>query len=377
MGPGDDAGGEASLSRSPLFQSTGGGGARQSDDEPISSATVLDTVLPAKAPRADSNIVGQLTQRLCGTYGACDPTFVGCDSDAVPRRALTDPAEGVGNGGRDNRHQELIIYVNDELGPHHCNTYHVMGLLGSGTFGQVVKAVNKHTRDLMAVKVIKNHSAYFDQAKMEIFILRSLQEKYAKDERFRIVQIYDYFMHYDHLCLVFEMLHVNLYELLRSNHYKGLSLTVIRVFLKQLLNALSILQEVHIIHCDLKPENILLCDPNSAAIKLIDFGSACFEHQTVYTYIQSRYYRSPEVLCGYPYNSKIDMWSLGCILAELFLGLPLFPGVNDYNQMARIAEMCSYPPSMVLDGGKHATKYFKRLPRPPRPPDPADRKSVV
>jgi serine/threonine protein kinase len=80
----------------------------------------------------------------------------------------------------------------------------------------------------------------------------------------------------------------------------------------------------------------------SPAIKIIDFGSACHETQTVYTYIQSRFYRSPEVLVGLPYSSAIDMWSLGCIAAELFLGLPLFPGSSEYNQLSRIVEMLGY-----------------------------------
>lgn len=72
---------------------------------------------------------------------------------------------------------------------------------------------------------------------------------------------------------------------------------------------------------------------------MIDFGSACHERQTVYTYIQSRFYRSPEVLLGIPYTAAIDMWSLGCIAVELFLGLPLFPGTSEYNQITRIVEM--------------------------------------
>ncbi len=77
----------------------------------------------------------------------------------------------------------------------------------------------------------------------------------------------------------------------------------------------------------------------SPQIKVIDFGSACHERQTVYTYIQSRFYRSPEVLLGMPYNTAIDMWSLGCIAVELFLGLPLFPGTSEYNQLTRIIDM--------------------------------------
>jgi len=81
---------------------------------------------------------------------------------------------------------------------------------------------------------------------------------------------------------------------------------------------------------------------DSPDIKLIDFGSACYEGQTIYSYIQSRFYRSPEVLLGLPYSGAIDMWSLGCIAAELFLGLPLFPGVSEFNQISRIIEACGY-----------------------------------
>lgn len=77
----------------------------------------------------------------------------------------------------------------------------------------------------------------------------------------------------------------------------------------------------------------------SPQIKVIDFGSACHERQTVYTYIQSRFYRSPEVLLGIPYTASIDMWSLGCIAVELFLGLPLLPGTSEYNKITRIVEM--------------------------------------
>ena len=78
---------------------------------------------------------------------------------------------------------------------------------------------------------------------------------------------------------------------------------------------------------------------NSPQIKVIDFGSACHERQTVYTYIQSRFYRSPEVLLGLPYSAAIDMWSLGCIVVELFLGLPIFPGTSEFNQVSRITDM--------------------------------------
>lgn len=149
----------------------------------------------------------------------------------------------------------------------------------------------------------------------------------------------EYFVFREHLCIVFEQLSINLYELIKQNKFKGLSLTLIRCFLFQILNALKLLARVSVIHCDLKPENILLELGNLPHIKVIDFGSACLENQTVYSYIQSRFYRSPEVLLGQKYGAPIDIWSLGCIAAELFLGLPLFPGNSEYNQLFKIMDM--------------------------------------
>jgi serine/threonine protein kinase len=75
---------------------------------------------------------------------------------------------------------------------------------------------------------------------------------------------------------------------------------------------------------------------------LIDFGSACFEFQAIYTYIQSRFYRSPEVLLGMPYRLPIDVWSLGCVCFELFVGLPLFPGQNEHRMLYRISKVLGY-----------------------------------
>jgi dual specificity protein kinase YAK1 len=98
----------------------------------------------------------------------------------------------------------------------------------------------------------------------------------------------------------------------------------------------------------------------SPIIKIIDFGSACDERQTVYTYIQSRFYRSPEVLLGLPYSAAIDMWSLGCIVVELFLGLPLFPGSSEYNQVSRITEMLGLAPHWMLEMGKQSGEFFEK-----------------
>ena len=131
------------------------------------------------------------------------------------------------------------------------------------------------------------------------------------------------------MCLVFELLSYNLYDLLRLTKFRGVSLNLIRKFGKQIIASLYVLAEARIIHCDLKPENILLRHPKRSAIKVIDFGSSCRDTKTMYTYIQSRYYRAPEVILGVKYTVAIDMWSLGCTLMEMHTGEPLFGGQNE------------------------------------------------
>ena len=128
----------------------------------------------------------------------------------------------------------------------------------------------------------------------------------------------------------------------------GLRLKLIRNYAIQILQSLKILREHSIVHCDLKPENIMLDDSHYPKIKLIDFGSSCFEKDQIYTYIQSRFYRAPEIMLGICYTSAIDMWSLGCVLAELFTGFPLFPGENEPEQMSLIMEVNGIPPVELI-----------------------------
>lgn len=303
-----------------------------------------------------------LTTYLPATYRICNPSFK-YESSRNPRRVLTKPSKGTKNDGYDNDDSDYILYVNDILGSEeagHKNRYLILDVLGQGTFGQVVKCQNLRTQEVVAVKVIKNRTAYFNQSMMEVSVLDLLNQKLDKNDDHHLLRLKDTFIHRQHLCLVFELLSVNLYELIKQNQFRGLSTTLVRVFAQQLLNGLTLLNKARLIHCDLKPENILLKNLESPIIKIIDFGSACDERQTVYTYIQSRFYRSPEVLLGLPYSSAIDMWSLGCIVVELFLGLPLFPGSSEYNQVSRIVEMLGMPPMWMLEMGKQSGEFFEK-----------------
>lgn len=102
-----------------------------------------------------------------------------------------------------------------------------------------------------------------------------------------------------------------------------------------------------------------MCTKHGICIfQVIDFGSSCYEHQRIYTYIQSRFYRAPEVILGVRYGMPIDMWSLGCILAELLTGFPLLPGEDEADQLACIMELLGMPPQRVLENAKRAKTFI-------------------
>nr|KJB82258.1 hypothetical protein B456_013G185200 [Gossypium raimondii] len=306
-------------------------------------------------------LVARLTKDIIETYQICNSQFK-YSEELNPKRFLTSPSVGVLNDGYDNVNSDLILTVNFVLiSLETQRRYIVKDVLGHGTFGQVAKCWVPETSSFVAVKIIKNQPAYYQQALVEVSILTTINKKYDPEDKHHIVRIYDYFVYQRHLCICFELLDTNLYELIKINHFRGLSLSIVQLFSKQILRGLALLKDAGIIHCDLKPENILLCTSvKPAEIKIIDFGSACMEDRSVYSYIQSRYYRSPEVLLGYQYTTAIDMWSFGCIVAELFLGLPLFPGASEFDLLRRMIRILgSQPPDYVLKEAKNASKFFK------------------
>lgn len=91
---------------------------------------------------------------------------------------------------------------------------------------------------------------------------------------------------------------------------------------------------------------------------MIDFGSSCFQDETIYTYIQSRYYRAPEITLGVPYSHYIDTWSTGCILAELYTGVPVFPGENEFEQMKYMIDTLGMPPRIMMQRGSRRSVFF-------------------
>uniref|UniRef100_A0A671K8K4 Homeodomain-interacting protein kinase 3-like n=1 Tax=Sinocyclocheilus anshuiensis TaxID=1608454 RepID=A0A671K8K4_9TELE len=249
---------------------------------------------------------------------------------AVPAAVGVGPAKQGGNSGNGDGDYQLVQH---ELLCSLKNTYEVLDFLGRGTFGQVVKCWKRGTNEIVALKILKNHPSYARQGQIEVGILARLSSENADEHN--LVRAFECFQHRSHTCLVFEMLEQNLYDFLKQNKFSPLPLKVIRPILQQVATALKKLKGMRLIHADLKPENIMLVDPvrQPYRVKVIDFGSASHVSKAVCsTYLQSRYYRAPEIILGLPFWEAIDMWSLGCVIAELFLGWPLYPGALEFDQ---------------------------------------------
>lgn len=193
------------------------------------------------------------------------------------------------------------------------------------------------------------------------------------EDKKNIVKRLDAFTFRKHLCITFELLSVNLYDFIKMNNFQGFSLSLIKRFAIQILISLYYMREHNIVHCDLKPENILLRKINKSGIKIIDFGSGCFENEKIYTYIQSRFYRAPEIVLGISYSAAIDMWSFGCILYELYVGYPLFPGEDEKEHMALMMEVKGVPPKSVIARATRRKVFFNEDYEPPSCPTPRAR----
>ncbi|KTF84858.1 hypothetical protein cypCar_00024322 [Cyprinus carpio] len=268
----------------------------------------------------------QILEELSAPAFSARTGGTGTTAQSIPNSApTTKSSSSNGEGDYQLVQHEILCSVS--------NSYEVLEFLGRGTFGQVAKCWKRGTNEIVAIKILKNHPSYARQGQIEVSILNRLSAENA--DEFNFVRSYECFQHKGHTCLVFEMLEQNLYDFLKHSKFSPLPLRHIRPILQQVATALMKLKSLGLIHADLKPENIMLVDPirQPYRVKVIDFGSASHVSKaSCSTYLQSRYYRAPEIILGLPFCEAIDMWSLGCVIAELFLGWPLYPGASEYDQ---------------------------------------------
>ncbi|KDD75017.1 protein kinase, partial [Helicosporidium sp. ATCC 50920] len=228
---------------------------------------------------------------------------------------------------------------------------------------RAVQARDVETGALVCLKVMRHGKDYFDQGLDEIKLLRYVNDADPDDEQ-GILRLLDSFYYKEHLVLVCELLRANLYEFLKHNRLSGdekyFAGPRLASVCHQVLRSLAFLHSLRLIHADLKPENILVKSYSRCRVKVIDLGSSCFLSDRLAVYVQSRSYRAPEVVLGLPYDQRIDLWSLGCVAAELATGRVLMANESVPTLLARMHSILGPFPLAMLKKGRFAHKYFTK-----------------
>lgn len=263
-----------------------------------------------------------------------------------------------------------LIYKNGDVVQ---GRYEILKTLGEGTFGKVVEVRDGEAKGPhFALKIIKAVPKYREAAKLEINVLNKLCEKDRGGRRL-CIQMLDHFDYHGHMCLVFDLLGLSVFDFLKMNHYIAYPFDQVRYLGYQMCYAVEFMHAQKLTHTDLKPENILFLsrdwdsvyDPKrkkevkvmrSAEVRLIDFGSATFDHEHHSTIVSTRHYRAPEVILELGWSQPCDVWSIGCILYELYSGLTLFQTHDNREHLAMMERILG--PLSYRMCRKTRTKYF-------------------
>jgi len=241
------------------------------------------------------------------------------------------------------------------------HNYKLISRKGEGTFSEVLKAQSIKTGNYVAIKCMKTHFNSVEQVNH----LREIQALRKTSPHPNIIKLLEIL--YDEptgrLALVFELMEMNMYELIKDRK-TYLSQSKVKQYMFQLFKSIDHMHRKGIFHRDIKPENILL---NTDLVKLADLGSCrgSFGEHPYTEYISTRWYRSPECLMtdGY-YDSKMDIWGIGCVMFEILTLVPLFPGKNELDMIHRIHNILGTPPQHVLDRFKsHASHLDFNFPQ--------------
>jgi len=238
------------------------------------------------------------------------------------------------------------------------NRYKVTKVLGDGTYGSVLRAQNKSTGETVAIKKMKQKYYSWEECMKlrEINALRKLIHP-------QIVKLKEVIRENDELHLVFEFMEANLYEFMKGRT-KALSESKVRNIMHQVIQAVQHCHNHGYFHRDMKPENLLI---SGDLVKLADFGLAReIRARPPFTdYVSTRWYRAPEVLLrSAVYNSPLDIWACGCIMAELYTLRPLFPGSSESDELFKICSVLGTPSQAQWpDGHKLAAQLGFRWPQ--------------
>ncbi|KAJ2747856.1 U4/U6 small nuclear ribonucleoprotein prp4 [Coemansia sp. BCRC 34301] len=251
-------------------------------------------------------------------------------------------------------------YYRTNIGELLDDRYLVQAFLGQGVFSSVVKAVDTKNGDApVAVKIIRQNELMYKAGVKEKKMLERL-EAADPSGKMHVVRLLSSFVHRGHLCLCFELMSLNLREIVRKyGRDSGLSLQAVKVYAAHLFLALDLLRRCEIVHGDLKPDNCFVSEQRNN-VKLGDLGSASDVSENEITpYLVSRFYRAPEVILGIPHDCAVDMWSLGVTLFELYTGKILFPGKSNNHMLRLMMEARGHFSNKMLRRGQLWSQHFE------------------
>jgi dual specificity tyrosine-phosphorylation-regulated kinase 2/3/4 len=238
-------------------------------------------------------------------------------------------------------------------GDHIAYRYEQVKVLGKGSFGSVIQCIDHKIGEPVAIKMLRDKPKVHSCIIFELDLLRDLQNP---DNH--IVRYVESFSFRGFFCIVMELVSVDLFTALRLQRFVGFSPAIVQTVAREVGEALRYTHTHGIIHGDIKPENILFTDLTRQSVKVIDFGCSCFIGKILFSYVQSRFYRAPEVVFGLQYGTAIDIWSFGCVLCEMVTGQPIFPAENEAELILMIAEVIGLPPKSFISGAPRAKHYF-------------------
>ncbi|ETE61025.1 Dual specificity protein kinase CLK2, partial [Ophiophagus hannah] len=250
----------------------------------------------------------------------------------------------------------------------------IITTLGEGTFGRVVQCIDhRRGNTRVALKIIKNVEKYKEAARLEINVLEKINEKDPNNQNL-CVRMYDWFDYHGHMCISFELLGLSTFDFLKDNNYLPYPLHQIRHMAYQVCQAVRFLHENKLTHTDLKPENILFVNSDyemtynlekkrdersikNTGIRVVDFGSATFDHEHHSTIVSTRHYRAPEVILELGWTQPCDVWSVGCIIFEYYMGFTLFQTHDNREHLAMMERILGPIPSRMIRKTRKQ-KYF-------------------